>query len=111
MNLSHTNETDKALDAMDVMILRFPQIAENIFGELDDKTMTNCKEVSRPWNVFLDEKKVQWFRILQKYAVYFFNDWRIVLMKTPAKTIKTFALWTQQYFKANPELVKQKIKV
>ena len=105
MNLARTYATEKSVDAMDVMILKFPLIAENIFGELDDKTMTNCKKVSRPWNDFLDEKKVQWFRILQKYADNFFNDWLIVLMKTPAKTIKTFAIWTQQYFKANPKLV------
>ena len=108
MNISHKYETDKPLD---VMILRFPQIAEKVFGELDDKTMTNCKEVSRPWNVFLDEKKVQWFRILQKYAEYFYNDWQIALMKTPAKTTKTFALWTQQYFKANPVLEGENIKM
>ena len=108
MNISHKYETDKPLD---VMILRFPQIAEKVFGELDDKTMTNCKEVSRPWNVFLDEEKVQWFRILQKYVVCFYNDWQIVLKKTPATTIKSFALWTQQYFKINPEFVEQNIKV
>ena len=52
-------DTDKSLDmAMDVMILKFPLIAENVFKELDNKTMTNCKQVSRFWNVFLDEKKV-----------------------------------------------------
>ena len=111
MDLTQKCDTDKSLDiAMDVMILKFPLIAENIFGELDDKTMTNCKEVSRPWNVFLDEKKVQWFRILQKYAsnmVYFFNDWKIVLMKTPTKTFKTLALQTHQFFEANPELIKK----
>ena len=72
--------------------------------------MTNCKEVSRFWSVFLDEKKVQWFRILQKYAgnmVYFFNDWKIVLMKTPSKIFKTLALQAHEYFEANPELVKE----
>ena len=112
MDLTQKYGTDTSLNilAMDVMILKFPLIAENIFGELDNKTMTICKEVSRPWNVFLDEKKVQWYRILQKYAgnmVYFFNDWRIVLMKTPAETIKTLALDTHEYFEANPVLIKE----
>ena len=103
MDLIQKYDTDKSLDmAMDVMILKFPLIAENIFGELDNKTMTNCKQVSRFWNVFLDEKKLQWFRILQKYAgnmVYFFNDWKIVFMKTPTKTFKTLALQTQNILK------------
>ena len=101
---------DKSVDAMDVMILRFPTIAENIFGELDIKTITKCKGASRLWNIFLDEEKVQWYKILQKYAdnmMYFSNDWRIVIMKTPAKTIKTLALLTQLYFEANPELGEQ----
>ena len=105
---------DKSVDAMDVMILRFPQTAANIFGELDITTTTNCKGVSRLWNYFLDEEKVHWYKILQKYAdnmMYFSNDWRIVIMKTPAKTIKTFALWTHQYFKANPVSEEQNIKM
>ena len=101
---------DKSVDAMDVMILRFPTIAENIFGELDIKTITRCKGASRLWNIFLDEEKVQWYKILQKYAdnmMHFSNDWKVVIKKTPSKTIKTLALLTQLYFKANPELREQ----
>ena len=115
MDLIQKYDTDKSLDmAMDVMILKFPLIAEKIFGELDNKTMTNCKQVNRFWNVFLDEKKVQWFRILQKYAgnmVYFFNDWKIVLMKTPAKIFKTLALQAHEFFEGNPELMKEKTQI
>ena len=82
---------------MEDMILRFPIVAGNIFGELDDLSMINSKEVSKLWRVFLDEEKVQWYRILQKYAelrVKFWYEWKIVIKNTPARIIKTLAIGT-----------------
>ena len=99
---------------MEDMLLRFPHIAGNIFGELDDISMINSKEVSKSWRVFLDEEKVQWYRILQKYAelkVRFWDYWKMVIKNTPAGIIKTLAIGTHQFFEDNPEFVQKKLQI
>ena len=99
---------------MEDMLLRFPHIAGNIFGELDDLSMINSKEVSKLWRVFLDEEKVQWYRILQKYAelrVKFWDEWKMVIKNTPAEIIKTLAIGTHNFFEDNPKFVQQKLQM
>ena len=99
---------------MEDMILKFPHIAGNIFGELDDISMINSKEVSKSWRVFLDEEKVQWYRILQKYAelkVRFWDYWKMVIKNTPAGIIKTLAIGTHQFFEDNPKFVQKKLQI
>ena len=96
---------------MEAMILRFPHITGNIFGELDDISMINSKEVCKLWRVFLDEEKVQWYRILQKYAelkVKFRTHWKMVIKNTPAGIIKTLAMGTHKFYEDNPEYVQEK---
>ena len=96
---------------MEDMLLRFPHIAGNIFGELDDLSMINSKEVSKLWRVFLDEEKVQWYRILQKYAelrVKFWDEWKMVIKNTPAGIIKTLAIGTHKFYEDYPEYVQKK---
>ena len=96
------------------MILRFPHITGNIFGELDDISMVNSKEVSKLWRVFLDEEKVQWYRILQKYAelrVRCWYQWKMVIKNTPAEIIKNLALGTYQFFGDNPMFAQKKLQI
>ena len=99
---------------MEDMILRFPHITGNIFGELDDISMINSKEVCKLWRVFLDEEKVQWYRILQKYAelmVRFWYHWKVVIKNTPAGIIKNLAIAAHQFFEDNPKFVQKKLQI
>ena len=53
---------------MEDLILRFPHIAEQIFEYLDNKSLTNAREVTSSWKKFIDDKKLAWFRICEKYC-------------------------------------------
>ena len=44
---------------MDNFIKVFPHIAEEIFQQLDDKSLTNCREVANSWNKFIDDRNIE----------------------------------------------------
>ena len=46
-------------------IPRFPHIALRIFEQLDNKSLTNCREVSRSWQKFIDDNHLSWIRIVK----------------------------------------------
>ena len=52
---------------MDQLLSRFPDIAEDIFENLDDESLVRCKEASRSMSSFLDEDNKFWKRIIRKY--------------------------------------------
>ena len=63
---------------MENFLLRFPGVAEEIFKQLDNQTLTKCKEVDRTWRNFLDQNKLMWTRMIQKYQknhVQFKENW------------------------------------
>ena len=54
-------ENDRIEDSViDVMIARFPHLVTNIFKELDDQTLTTCRNVSRLCCDYLDSEKLLW---------------------------------------------------
>ena len=51
---------------MEEVCSRFPLLAENIFKRLDQKSLTNCKEVSRKMQDSLENEKVLWKQMILK---------------------------------------------
>ena len=49
---------------MEDFIFRFPHIAEKIFEQLDNKSLTNCREVTKSWQNFINEINLIWIRIV-----------------------------------------------
>ena len=49
---------------MDELFARFPHIAMQIFEQLDNKSLTNCREVANSWQKFIDERNMSWIRIV-----------------------------------------------
>ena len=45
---------------MEDFIERFPHIAEQIFQELDNKSLTTCREVAHSWCQFIDTRNFSW---------------------------------------------------
>ena len=43
---------------------RFPHIPELIFEQLDDESLTDCREVSKSWQKCIDNKKFSWVHIV-----------------------------------------------
>ena len=53
---------------MEEQILKFPHIAEKIYGELDNESLVKCKEVSWPWNHFLENNKAYNLQVIKGYT-------------------------------------------
>ena len=49
---------------MEELIARFSHIVKQIFEQLDNKSLTNCREVSKSWKKFIDERNMSWVRIV-----------------------------------------------
>ena len=50
---------------MEEVFLRFPHLSENIFDSLDNKSLADCKEVSKPWYFYLAAQKFLQKRIIK----------------------------------------------
>ena len=53
---------------MDEITLKFPHLAEQIYGELDNLSLVKCKEVSLPWYHFLNNNKATNVRVIKGYT-------------------------------------------
>ena len=52
---------------MENILLRFPVIGQEIFKQVDNPNLTKCKEVCHSWGYFLNNDRLVWLRIIQKY--------------------------------------------
>jgi ankyrin repeat protein len=83
---------------MDQIILRFPVIAEQIFGELDDQNLTKCREISKTWCDATE--RLQWTRKIQRLTKEnkkHQDSWKLVLVKIPTEFLKKLALTCEEY--------------
>ena len=51
---------------MDNVLLRFPHLGEQIFNELEDESLANCHQLTRPCRLFLEDQKFFWIRVIKK---------------------------------------------
>ena len=90
---------------------RFPMISRIITNNLDTQSLINFKISNRTISKYLDRERFYWIRILKRYnqnfAVYL-EQWKKVIEKTPAKTIKKLADAVQAFFEAKPSRIKKK---
>ena len=61
-NKYHLEKRKKGI--MEVFIQRMSHVADQIFEHLDNKTLVNCKEVSKPWQIYIEKKNFSWIRIV-----------------------------------------------
>ena len=77
---------------MDNIILRFPDIAEDIFKELNNKSLIRCTKVSKLWGIFISMQKFAWIRKIQKHILShnseYWDHWKKIIYKTPIKFIR-----------------------
>ena len=50
---------------MEEVLVRFHQVGKRIFEELDNKSLTKCREVNKSWRGFIDDEKTVPFRIIK----------------------------------------------
>ena len=72
---------------LDKMMLRFPHIVQNVFEELDNKSLKKCKIVSRTSCDFIENQKFYWIRKIQNNVSMkkFPQQWNKVFKLTPTK--------------------------
>ena len=79
---------------MEDLCRRFPVVAQNVFANLDDKSLTDCKVVSKVPRDFLDNERFFWIRIIKKNFVNqnkFFKEWKTAFSRTPIAILKQMA--------------------
>jgi hypothetical protein len=82
---------------MESILLRFPDIGQEIFKEVDNPSLTKSKEVCHSWGYFLNNERLLWLRMIQKYdknQVEFKEHWKKVTTKVPYETLKSLAFAT-----------------
>ena len=86
---------------MDRFILRFPDVARDIFKELNNESLTTCRSASRLWCDYLYNQKFWWVRMIQRYRKNMGNayqQWKKVFKNTPVEFVKEISVSTQQFF-------------
>ena len=95
---------------MEQIFLRFPHLAEGIFEKLNNKTLANCKVVSRSWKASIDDFKFTWIRALKNSS----KDSLIRMLKSELDRdkVKSIAIGTQELdLKKKEETAKRLLKV
>ena len=95
---------------MEQIFLRFPHLAEGIFEKLNNKTLANCKVVSRSWKASIDDFKFTWIRALKNSS----KDSLIRMLKSQLDLdkVKSIAMGTQELeLKKKEEAAKRLLKV
>ena len=68
------------------LIERFPHVATQIFEQVDDKSLTNCREVSKTWMEFVDERNRCCTRILNIPKVPRYEETYLLLAAKTGQT-------------------------
>ena len=69
--ITHIPNTEKF---MDNVMLKYPDIAENILKKLDDKTLKNCIKVSKMWGTFFATQRFAWIRRIKNHALLHWQE-------------------------------------
>ena len=88
---------------LDEIMLRFPHLVQDVFVELDNKSLANCRKVSRAFCDFIDDEKLFWVRKIQNYVCMkkFQQHWKKVLRNVPTQDVKDIFWGVQQILKYN----------
>ena len=82
-------------------MLRFPRLIESIIKELDNKSLSKCREIDRSLCEIIDQQKFFWLRRIQMYPeciVRFYNLWKLTIERTPLEILKRLALVASNIF-------------
>ena len=86
---------------IDGFILKFPDVARDIFKELNNESLTTCRSVSGLWCDYLDNQKFCWIRMIQRYRRNMekaYQQWKKVLKNTPVRFVKEISVATRSIF-------------
>ena len=76
---------------MEEILRRFPHIGEQIFKELDNKSLAKCRKADRSWRTFIDDQKFSWIRKIQFCSIDYKEPLKKILKKTNLDVVKELA--------------------
>ena len=84
---------------MDEIFARFPYIGEQILANLDNQTLTSCRQVFHSWRSFLAERKMLWVRSISNYIEpYNSGQWKNFVKKSNVSKLTKIAHGVQQFY-------------
>ena len=86
---------------MEDLCERIPLIFKFVFSNLDDKSLTNCRETSRRLKESLETERLLWLRIIKCNSTHFNEHsklWKKAVEKTPVDILKTLAVAIDPFF-------------
>ena len=88
-------------ETIDETFTRFPHLFQNIFNDLDNNSLINCREVCQTWKSLIDCEKFVCLRRIQKYrgSLEPLDQWNKVIKKTPVEFIKELCQLVENLFK------------
>ena len=84
---------------MEEVLLRFPHIGYQIFKQLNNPFLTNCREVSNSWKNFIDNEKLPWIRMIIQKIKPLTSPWKKFLQKSNKTSLVQMATSVVQHFK------------
>ena len=81
--------------AIENLALRFPHLGETIFEQLNNKTFSICRIVSKTWCNIINGQKSRWTRVLKNHIRNFKKSpesWKKIVHKLPYNMAKDLAL-------------------
>ena len=76
---------------MEEILRRFPHIGEQIFEELDNKSLAKCRQADRSWKTFIDDQKFPWIRKIRFCSLDSKEPLEKILKKTKLDIVKELA--------------------
>ena len=91
---------------MEAIFDRFPTLSDDIFENLDEKSLTKCVEVNRKWQTTIANQKVYLKKKIQmwsKNSEQFSKEWNMALLKTPLELLRRLSEYIveHEYFECN----------
>ena len=90
---------------MEELLLRIPGLGENIFSQLDNKSLADCKKVCKTWNNFISDQKFPSIRLIQKHVTNFDESWKKAVTNTSADMVKKLATAVETFFTPDPKRI------
>ena len=91
---------------METIFDRFPTLSDDIFENLDEKSLTKCVEVNRKWQTTLANQKVYLKKKIQlwsKHSKQFRKEWNMAVLKTPLELLRRLSEYIveHEYFECD----------
>ena len=91
---------------MEAIFDRFPTLSDDIFENLDEKSLAKCVEVNRKWQRTIANQKVylrKKIQIWSKNSEQFRKEWNMALLKTPLELLRRLSeyLVEHEYFECD----------